>query len=690
MKFASFDSLNTQKKQSALMHIKDSQTKRKDDFFLVLHALIDSDSQVRLTAKLAYSVFQDESYYVDLKGLSQDELRKKVEDNFRELQGIRPELIEWDGTIEQPVMAKNLQNRLRKAELNGSWEGKYPSSAAILNTLREDTQGMISKFLLPEEEVRSAFIACFHDALKPFRETRRTLDSTTTVSVVNLSHFHFELPEYPGIQAMFSLLERPIYILVILTSKRLILFMRDQIRTSKAAVQAIHFSQIKRVQTNQTQRGSIIEIETEGDLFKIPNLLPLDGTELDRLLRELSIEAIEADESFIERDFEKEIEKLNLLYKGRTVSNSEYVFRKNRLQKMEFEKFSEKNVELLLTKRFAGDAMGKKFDEQLMKKFTMIRTIVFTDIVGYSKKAAEKMLLDTMTLLAVHDKMLMPIIEKHNGQLIKKIGDALMIKFNDALPACSAALEMQETLIKFNRGSQEKILIRIGINTGTVFEKNDDVFGDAVNVAARMESMAQPGRIFITSGTFEAVKGQIPCLDCGERTVKGQKNQLRVFALIDESKADEEMLQNAREFSKDVGIENFEEVVGTPVEVKSGSVPLQTSDYSLTTETPIDPSAAFISEANEASGNSDISNFSQETPVSISSSSARSSNAQYSENISIPDLPPQTPDQAINNMFQSLDHALNSYKTAVKLGYPRSALLERWFTAFVNEIKNNS
>ncbi|MBF0545880.1 MAG: hypothetical protein HQM08_15660 [Candidatus Riflebacteria bacterium] len=296
MKFASFDSLNQSNKKTALLSIKDSPTKKKEDFFLTLHALLDPDSQVKLTAKLVYAAFQNEEYYLDLKGLSQEEIQKKVEEEFKELQGARPILIEWDGGIDQPVMAKNLQNRLRKAEVSGEWDGSFPQSAQILNSLREDTQGMIKSQLHAGEETKHSFIACYHEGLKPFRDAHRTLDSTTTVSVVNLSHFHFELPEFPNIQAMFSLLERPIYLLVLLTTERLIIFLRDQIRTSRASVQAIPFSQMKRVSSVQTQRGVTVEIETDGDLFKIPNLLSQDGTDLDRLLREQSISAIEADE----------------------------------------------------------------------------------------------------------------------------------------------------------------------------------------------------------------------------------------------------------------------------------------------------------------------------------------------------------------------------------------------------------
>ncbi|HNV71820.1 MAG TPA: adenylate/guanylate cyclase domain-containing protein, partial [Candidatus Ozemobacteraceae bacterium] len=598
------------------MHVKQQTTLRQEDYYLVLHALLDQDSEIRMTARMASSPYAKEPYFVDPKGLSLDELTKKVEERFPGFTTDRPQMVEYKSETGYPQMSKELSNRQGRAERDGEWDGPFPKAIGLLNALREDTQGMILNSLTQNETVDRAYIGFYIDAFKPFRDGKRSLDSHTTVAIVNLNHATPVLEQYGEIETMIKQLERPVYLLVVLTNRRLILFLRDHVQSSRAVIRPVSFGQMSRITSIQAQQTMALDIETHHDQVKIPPLLLADGLELDKLLKERSINAIQADESFIDRDFDKEISRLDLLYKARTIPSSEYMFRKMRLQKMELEKFSDKNIELLLAKRFSDGTAGKKLDEQLLKKFTFEKTIMFTDIVGYSAKAAEKELLDTMTMLAVHDRTLMPIIAKHQGQLIKKIGDALMVKYDDPLEACYAAQEMQQALIEFNRSSDEKILIRIGINTGTVFMKNNDVFGDAVNVAARMESMAQPGRIFITQGTEQKVREKISVQDCGSRRVKGQKHPLRVFAIIDVTNADQEMLASAEAMKASLGL---------PSE----------------TESAVEESVDHVVSSSEA--------------ASTTSEPVRSE--------------PQTPEEAIEAMKSSIADAVQLYKKAVHLGY---------------------
>ncbi len=633
VKFASFDAMTREKKLAALMHVKQQPAPRQEEYFLVLHALLDQDSEVRMTARMVSSMFAKEPYFVDPKGLSLEELTKKVEERFPGFTTDRPQFVEWKGEAGYPQMSKDLSNRAGRAERDGEWDGPFPKSIGLLNALREDTQSLIQNALTQGETIDRAYIGFYIDAFKPFRDGKRSLDSHTTVAIVNLNHITPIIEQYAEIETMMKDLERPVYLLVLLTNRRLILFLRDHVQSSRAVVRPVSFGQMSRITSVQMQQTMTLDIETHHDQVKVPPLLLADGLELDKLLKDRSINAIQADESFIDRDFDKEINRLELLYKAKTIPSSEYMFRKMRLQKMELEKFSDKNIELLLAKRFSDGSAGKKLDEQLLKKFTFEKTIMFTDIVGYSAKAAEKELLDTMTLLAVHDRTLMPIIARHQGQLIKKIGDALMVKYDDPLEACYAAQEMQQALIEFNRTSDEKILIRIGVNTGTVFVKNNDVFGDAVNVAARMESMAQPGRIFITQTTEQKVRDKITLQDCGIRKVKGQKHPLRVFAIVDVTNADQEMLANA---------EAMKSTLGLPAESEE--------EHGGNVEMPESSSA----------------------PAPVAGEPVRSE--------------PKTSDEALEAMKSSIADAVQLYKKAVRLGYLRRRKLERWFAQFVEDI----
>lgn len=633
MKISGFDAMDTAAKQAALMHIKADQTRRKEDYLLALHAMIDQDQQVRLSAKLVCQSFSGQPYFLDLKGLSTEEIRAKIAERFPELQDTGPTLVELptpDRDFQK--LAFELQARAKQAEtLNSAWEGRFPKQAQLLNTLRADTQELLTGLLQPEETVDRAYIGFFTEQLGPFRECRRSLDSNAATTLVNLSHVRNPEAVSLVFATLFSLVERPIYLLVLVTGKRLILFLRDQLKHSAAAVHAVPCRMITAVKGHQTPLGYDIELETSQDLLKLPHLEQSDGLELEKILRERSIETIQSSEEFIERDFEKEISRLDLLFQAKTVSPSEYMFRKSRLQKMELEKFSDANVEKLLAKRFSDASLGKKFDEQLLKKFTYERTVMFTDIVGYSKKAAQKELIDTMTLLAVHDKTLMPIISEFQGRLIKKIGDALMVAFEDPVAACRCAIRMQSALIELNRSGSENILIRIGLNTGTVFVKNDDVFGDAVNVAARMESMAQPGMIFLTQATFSRVGQTVPCSDCGEQNVKGQRQPLRIFTIIDESQSASEMRKQAGEFRREMGIAEAPPAVPT---------------------TPAAPA---------------------EPPIQAAPAAAPQA---------------ETPAACVEALRSSVMTALEWYKKGVRLGRPRNSEVEAWFTHFVKDLQN--
>ncbi|NLI77535.1 MAG: hypothetical protein GX442_13965 [Candidatus Riflebacteria bacterium] len=644
MKFSSFDALTPSQRIAALMHVKEAPARRKEDFLLALHGLLDADQQVRMTAKLVAGLFAKEPYFVDLKGLTPEEMKKRIEATFGEMKGGGPDLVEYQGGGAVQEMVKNLQAKSKKAEMTAEWDGPFPKTVGLLNALREDTVAMITQILEAGETVEWACPGFYLEALKPFREGQRSLDHPVATTLVNLNHVHDKSRFPPALLAMWEMLERPTYLLVILTNRRLVLFLRDQVKESRAAWHAMPYDQITKVTSTQAAGTVSLDIETAHDFLLLPQLFPADGLALDKTLREKSISAITSSEDLLDRDFDKELAKLEMLFKGKAIPSNEYLFRKMRLQKMELEKFSDANLEALLAKRFSDETGGKKFDAQILQKFTSEKTVMFTDIAGYSKKAAQKQLLDTMTLLAIHDKMLLPILNEHAGKLIKKIGDALMVKFDDAGAACRCGAAMQARLIAFNRTSPEKILIRIGINTGTVFTKGDDVFGDAVNVAARMESLARPGMIFLTESTHRKLAGALPTRYFGKRAVKGQAIPLEVYALVDETAGDREMIEQGREFRLEMGIDDGpEEDLLAPADAPGETLP------------PL------------------------EMPVAGGFPAASAE----------PAAPPTIDGETIA-VLTAVEAAIGHYKAAVRLGAPRDGALEAWFNSFPGRLSGDA
>ncbi|VVB73375.1 Adenylate and Guanylate cyclase catalytic domain protein [uncultured archaeon] len=149
----------------------------------------------------------------------------------------------------------------------------------------------------------------------------------------------------------------------------------------------------------------------------------------------------------------------------------------------------------------AGKAEGshEEKDEGGRRKLS---AIIFTDMKGYSREMGQDEEA-TLKKLWRYEKAMKQIIKEHEGHVVKTIGDAIMGDFDSAVQAVRAAMAIQDLLRK------EDIKIRIGIHLGDVIHKGGDVFGDGVNIASRIESICEPGEIYISEDVYNQVKGKI-------------------------------------------------------------------------------------------------------------------------------------------------------------------------------------
>jgi class 3 adenylate cyclase len=163
-----------------------------------------------------------------------------------------------------------------------------------------------------------------------------------------------------------------------------------------------------------------------------------------------------------------------------------------------------------------------------------LTTILAADVVGYSRLMAADEEATHRTLTAFR-AIIFDLLKKHEGRLVDTAGDSVLADFGSAVEAVRCAISIQEELAVRNAELPEdrRMLFRIGINVGDVIVEGDDIFGDAVNVAARLESVAAPGSVCISGSTFEQVKNKLSIgfSDIGPQTVKNIPHPVAAFQL---------------------------------------------------------------------------------------------------------------------------------------------------------------
>jgi adenylate cyclase len=162
-----------------------------------------------------------------------------------------------------------------------------------------------------------------------------------------------------------------------------------------------------------------------------------------------------------------------------------------------------------------------------------LAAILAGDVAGYSKLmgADEE---DTLTRLNVHRReFLEPKIAEHRGRIVKRTGDGVLIEFASAVDATRCAVQIQRGMTGRNAEvpAERRIEFRIGIHVGDIIVEEGDIFGDGVNIAARVESIAEPGGVSISEDAWRQVQGKVDAIfvDTGEQDLKNIARKVRVY-----------------------------------------------------------------------------------------------------------------------------------------------------------------
>jgi adenylate cyclase len=164
-----------------------------------------------------------------------------------------------------------------------------------------------------------------------------------------------------------------------------------------------------------------------------------------------------------------------------------------------------------------------------------LAAILAEDVVGYSRLMQADEAGTLVALKSRRAKILEPLVDKFHGRVVKLMGDGALVEFASAVDAVECAVELQHGMESANANlpADRQIQVRIGINLGDVMVEGSDLYGDGVNIAARLEAMADPGSVFVSQTVFSHVRGKTKFAfeDLGEQSLKNMAEPVRVYRI---------------------------------------------------------------------------------------------------------------------------------------------------------------
>jgi adenylate cyclase len=164
-----------------------------------------------------------------------------------------------------------------------------------------------------------------------------------------------------------------------------------------------------------------------------------------------------------------------------------------------------------------------------------LAAIMFTDMVGYTALGQRNESL-SLALVEEQRKVIRPVLSRHNGREVKTIGDAFLVEFPNALDAVRCAFDIQRATREFNMSlpEEKKIRLRVGVHLGDVVESQGDISGDAVNVASRIEPLAEEGGVCLTRQVYESThsKLEMKMVSMGMKSLKNVAEPMEVYKMV--------------------------------------------------------------------------------------------------------------------------------------------------------------
>jgi len=174
--------------------------------------------------------------------------------------------------------------------------------------------------------------------------------------------------------------------------------------------------------------------------------------------------------------------------------------------------------------------------ERAMAESRKLAAILAADVVGFSRLIGADEDRTLARLRALRSDLIDPTIAVHNGRVVKRTGDGAIVEFRSVVDAVRCAIEIQNGMVERNVGlpKDRRVDFRIGIHLGDVVEEADgDLMGDGVNIAARLEGVAQPGAICLSEDAYRQVRARLDLAvsDLGQMQLKNIAEPMRVYSL---------------------------------------------------------------------------------------------------------------------------------------------------------------
>ncbi len=164
-----------------------------------------------------------------------------------------------------------------------------------------------------------------------------------------------------------------------------------------------------------------------------------------------------------------------------------------------------------------------------------LAAILAADVVGYSRLMGADEAGTLERLKSLHSELMLPRITERKGRIVKLMGDGLLAEFPSIVQAVLCAVDIQKAMTEreADLAEQQRIRLRIGVNLGDIIVEGSDIYGDGVNVAARLEGLSDPGDVSVSGTVFDHVKGKVELdfEDLGERRVKNIDRPVHVYRI---------------------------------------------------------------------------------------------------------------------------------------------------------------